>query len=113
MAAIVYDDVYEPLIIMSMPPAHPDPGIPAVFVSQRSGVMLKRLITEGESVVEITAVSNLCCVCCCVSQHCILCVRLKLSNWEVRRGSEGLESERRAARKKDWVGQGEMLGRTI
>lgn len=30
-AAIVYDDVYESLIIMSKPQDHPDPGIPSVL----------------------------------------------------------------------------------
>ena len=56
LAAIVYDDVYEPLIIMSKPADHLDPGIPAVFVSERSGVMLKRLMTPGLTTVEITPV---------------------------------------------------------
>ena len=55
-AAIVYDDKYEALIIMSKPINHPSPGIPAVFISQKSGVVLKRLMTPGVSVVQITPV---------------------------------------------------------
>ncbi|GAB4815028.1 hypothetical protein N2152v2_002074 [Parachlorella kessleri] len=58
IAAIVYDDIYEPLIIMSKPADHADPGIPAVFVSERSGVMLKRLMTPGLTTVEITPISD-------------------------------------------------------
>lgn len=40
----MYDDVYESLIIMSMPPGHQEPDIPAVFVSERSGFILSRLL---------------------------------------------------------------------
>jgi hypothetical protein len=47
-AAIVYDDVFESLIIMSMPRGHAPPRIPAVFVTQRSGYMLTKLLeVEG------------------------------------------------------------------
>mmetsp|Transcript_28984 Transcript_28984/g.63944 ORF Transcript_28984/g.63944 Transcript_28984/m.63944 type:complete len:201 (+) Transcript_28984:222-824(+) len=58
-AAIVYDDVYESLIIMSKPKGHPDPEIPSVFVTQRSGFILKKLLElEGDSLrVRITPVS--------------------------------------------------------
>ena len=56
-AAIVYDDVLEALIIMSKPKEHKgEPGIPSVFVSQRSGALLKRHMIEGESTVFITPV---------------------------------------------------------
>eukprot|EP00891_Asterochloris_glomerata_P002536 jgi/Astpho2/2536/Aster-x0539 len=54
MAAIIYDDQYEALIIMSKPLGHPDPGIPAVFVTQKTGIIVKRLMTEGVTVVRIT-----------------------------------------------------------
>lgn len=57
MAAIIYDDQYEALIIMSKPLGHPDPGIPAVFVTQKTGIIVKRLMTEGVTVVRITLVS--------------------------------------------------------
>lgn len=31
-------------------PRHPDPAIPAAFVTQRSGVMMRRLMVEGKTV---------------------------------------------------------------
>lgn len=37
VAAVVRDDVYEPLILMAKDLRHPDPAIPAAFVSQRVG----------------------------------------------------------------------------
>ena len=58
MAVIIYDDQYEALIIMSKPLGHPDPGIPAVFVTQKTGIIVKRLMTEGVTVVRITLVSR-------------------------------------------------------
>uniref|UniRef100_A0A383VCG0 RING-type E3 ubiquitin transferase n=1 Tax=Tetradesmus obliquus TaxID=3088 RepID=A0A383VCG0_TETOB len=57
-AAIVYDDVYEALIIMSKPRDHPDPGIPAVFVSEKAGIIMRRLLTPGQSRVRIVPVSG-------------------------------------------------------
>lgn len=57
-AAIVYDDVYEALIIMSKPRDHPDPGIPAVFVSEKAGIIMKKLITPGQTRVHIVAVRS-------------------------------------------------------
>ena len=56
VAAIVYDDVYEALIIMSKPRDHQDPGIPAVFVAQKTGIMMKKLMSPGATVVRITPV---------------------------------------------------------
>ncbi|KAL4423523.1 hypothetical protein ABPG77_006546 [Micractinium sp. CCAP 211/92] len=58
MAAIVYDDVFEPLVLMAKDPRHPDPFIPAVFVSHRSGLMMKRLTEEGKTVVTLTPSSE-------------------------------------------------------
>lgn len=57
-AAIVYDDTFESLIVMAKPYGSPDPGIPAVFVSQRSGVLLKKLLVPGVTTVTITAVPD-------------------------------------------------------
>ncbi|KAF5842769.1 hypothetical protein DUNSADRAFT_5141 [Dunaliella salina] len=56
-AAIVYDDLYESLIIMSKPLEHPDPGIPSVFVSEKAGLLLLRLLQLDEVHVRITPVS--------------------------------------------------------
>lgn len=48
VAAIVYDDEYESLIIMSKPRTHPDPLIPSVFVTEKAGILMKKLIAlEG------------------------------------------------------------------
>lgn len=58
VAAIVYDDVYEALIIMSKPRDHEDPGIPAVFVAQKTGIMMKKLMSPGATIVRITPVSH-------------------------------------------------------
>ena len=56
LAVIVYDDKYEALIIMSKHPDHGAPGISAVFVNQNSGLILKKLLTPGVSMVTITPV---------------------------------------------------------
>lgn len=56
VGAIVYDDVYEALIIMSKPRDHEDPGIPAVFVAQKTGIMVKKLMSPGATIVRITPV---------------------------------------------------------
>lgn len=53
IAAIVYDDVYEPLIIMSKTSENPDPEIPAVFLSLRTGEVILHLIEGGETYTEI------------------------------------------------------------
>lgn len=55
-SAIVYDDVYEALIIMSKPRDHAEPGIPSVFVAQKTGIVMKKLMTPGSTVVRITPV---------------------------------------------------------
>lgn len=57
MAAIVYDDAAEPLIIMSKPVDAPEPLIPSVFVSKQTGVVIKRMMREGETIVSLTAAS--------------------------------------------------------
>jgi E3 ubiquitin-protein ligase RNF13 len=56
VAAIVYDDVYEALIIMSKPRDHSEPGIPAVFVAQKTGIVMKKLMSPGATVARITPV---------------------------------------------------------
>lgn len=55
-AAIVYDDVYEALIIMSKPRGNPDPLIPSVFVSEKAGIIMKKLLTPGQTRVRIMPV---------------------------------------------------------
>jgi hypothetical protein len=45
------------LIIMSKPRDHPDPGIPAVFVSEKAGIIMRKLITPGQTRVRIVPVS--------------------------------------------------------
>lgn len=57
-AAIVYDDVYEALIIMSKPRDHPDPDIPAVFVSEKAGIIMRKLMTPGVTRVRIVPVRH-------------------------------------------------------
>ena len=54
--AIVYDDVYEALIIMSKPRDHAEPGIPSVFVAQKTGIVMRKLMTPGATVVRVTPV---------------------------------------------------------
>ncbi|GIL54023.1 hypothetical protein Vafri_9575 [Volvox africanus] len=58
MAAVVYDDVYESLIIMSKPKGHQDPVIPAVFVSQKAGIIMRKLMTIDTIRVRITPLSS-------------------------------------------------------
>ncbi len=45
---------------MSKPAGHPDVGIPAVFVSQKAGIIMRRLMTPGESIAVIVPVRNTC-----------------------------------------------------
>ena len=56
VAAIVYDDTFEPLIIMSKPLGHPDPAIPAVFVAQKTGIVMQKFLTTGTVTVQIIQV---------------------------------------------------------
>eukprot|EP00191_Tetraselmis_sp_GSL018_P004220 CAMPEP_0177610798 /NCGR_PEP_ID=MMETSP0419_2-20121207/20028_1 /TAXON_ID=582737 /ORGANISM="Tetraselmis sp., Strain GSL018" /LENGTH=280 /DNA_ID=CAMNT_0019106241 /DNA_START=598 /DNA_END=1436 /DNA_ORIENTATION=- len=60
IAAIVYDDVYEQLLIMSKPQAAEEPGIPSVFVSKKTGLILKQMMVPGVSTVHISPVQ--CCL---------------------------------------------------
>lgn len=75
-AAIVYDDVYEALIIMSKPRDNPEPGIPAVFVSEKAGVIMRRLVVPGQTRVRLEpvrwlAAHSICvCLCVCVRACC-------------------------------------------
>ena len=56
IAAIIYDDTFEPLIIMSKPLGHPDPAIPAVFVAQKTGIVMQKFLTTGTVTVQIIQV---------------------------------------------------------
>ena len=58
-AAIIFDDIYESLIIMAKPPTHPSPAIPSVFISQRSGEVLRRLYEPGKTQVMITPLADI------------------------------------------------------
>ena len=58
VAAIVYDNVYEALIIMAKPLGNPDPRIPAIFVSQKSGIVMRKMVSTGITYAEITPVSH-------------------------------------------------------
>lgn len=63
VAAIVYDDVYESLIIMSKPKGHPEPTIPSVFITQRGGIIIRSLMDLREEVhVHITPVRGQGCI---------------------------------------------------
>lgn len=54
VGVIVYDDEMESLIIMSKPRSHPDPDIPSVFVSQKAGMLMRKLIElEGPDGVRV------------------------------------------------------------
>lgn len=56
IAAIIYDDSFEPLIIMSKPLGHPDPAIPAIFVAQKTGLVMQELLTTCTVTVQIIQV---------------------------------------------------------
>ena len=58
IAAIVYDDVNEALIIMSKPRDHAETGIPAVFVAQKTGIVMRKLMTPWLTFVRITPVRS-------------------------------------------------------
>eukprot|EP00890_Picochlorum_soloecismus_P001878 jgi/Picsp_1/2691/NSC_00921-R1_protein len=53
VAALVYDDLYEGLIIMSKSAENEDPTIPSVFVSKESGQLLKTLAQSGQRQVQV------------------------------------------------------------
>lgn len=58
-AAIIYDDMYEGLLVMSKPEEGEEPSIPSVFISRDSGYLLKTLLLTGGIVqVIITPVSD-------------------------------------------------------
>ena len=56
IAAIIYDDSFEPLIIMSKPLGHLDPAIPAVFVAQKTGLVMQKFLTTCTVTVQIIQV---------------------------------------------------------
>lgn len=56
-AAIVYDNIYEALIIMAKPLGNPDPLIPAVFVSQKAGTVMHKMVLAGKTYAEILPVA--------------------------------------------------------
>lgn len=58
IAAIIYDDTFEPLIIMSKPLGHEDPAIPAVFVAQKTGILMQKFLTTGTVTVQIIQVND-------------------------------------------------------
>lgn len=67
IAAIIYDDSFEPLIIMSKPLGHPDPAIPAIFVAQKTGLVMQKFLTTCTVTVQIiqvriTALSSKACI---------------------------------------------------
>jgi hypothetical protein len=57
-AAIVFDDAYEALIIMSKPPGNPEPRIPSVFVSAKAGLVMRKLLVPGQTRVRLTPVGS-------------------------------------------------------
>lgn len=59
-AAIVFDDAYEALIIMSKPLGNPEPGIPSVFVSAKAGLVMMKLLVPGQMLVGANAREWLC-----------------------------------------------------
>lgn len=52
----MYDNVDGPLVIMAKPAGHPEPTIPAVFVTKRSGNVMLNLLTPGVTIVVIMPV---------------------------------------------------------
>jgi hypothetical protein len=59
-AAIIYDDIYEGLIVMSKSEDGEEPTIPSVFISRDSGYLLKTLLLTGSNVqLIITPVSDI------------------------------------------------------
>jgi hypothetical protein len=58
---IVYDNVYEALIIMAKPLGNADPDIPSVFVSQKSGIVMRKMVATGKTFALILPVSSQIC----------------------------------------------------
>eukprot|EP00951_Prasinocladus_malaysianus_P012488 scaffold93124_cov39-Prasinocladus_malaysianus.AAC.1 len=57
VAAIVYDDIFEQLLIMSKPVTSDDPRIPSVFIAKKDGLILKEMMSR-DSVVIIIPVAH-------------------------------------------------------
>ena len=57
-AVLVYDNTFEPLIIMAKPSGTVDPSIPAFFISEKSGVLVKKLVEAGDTYALILPVSS-------------------------------------------------------
>lgn len=72
------DDVFEALLIMSKPAGHPDPCIPAVFVSEKAGLIMSKLLTPGQTRVRIVPVRLRCAAaaCCACLRACMRSRRL-------------------------------------
>lgn len=59
VAAIIYDDTYESLIVMSKPRENSDPMIPSVFVSLKSGIVMKSLMSaNNRTTAEVTPLAD-------------------------------------------------------
>lgn len=59
-AAIIYDDLYEGLLLMSKSEEDEEPPIPSVFISRDSGYLLKTMLLTGSTVqLIITPVSDI------------------------------------------------------
>lgn len=49
VAAVVYDDMFEGLLVMAAPAGNLEPGIPSVFVSQASGALMRQMLAPGQT----------------------------------------------------------------
>jgi hypothetical protein len=56
-AAIVYDNEQDQLLTMAPQSGYPDPGIPAVFVTHQTGMLLQKLAAAKGVLVHIEPVS--------------------------------------------------------
>jgi hypothetical protein len=56
-AAIVYDNQQDELVAMAAVSGYPDPGIPAIFVTHQTGMLLQKLASPSGVLVHIEPVS--------------------------------------------------------
>ena len=54
---------------MSKPLGHEEPAIPAVFVAQKTGILMQKFLTTGTVTVQIIQVLMLACACIRFHQH--------------------------------------------
>ncbi|KDD77015.1 hypothetical protein H632_c39p0, partial [Helicosporidium sp. ATCC 50920] len=93
-AAIVYDDMWGPLVVMSRATKGAEPGIPAVFVSRASGLALRARAAPGLSRVLLLPPTDADVLSMLGTVSACMLLSMLLALWLIRRQSEERWAER-------------------